>query len=307
MASYEKRGDKWRAFVCIDRKRASKTFALKRDAIAWANAQEQDGILARHTLHEALERYKPIAENLRGWQPAISRIKSLQASSIALLPLESITPAVIAKWRDKRLEEVAGVSVRSEMILLSSVWKLAIREWGWAVKNPLDGLKKPLASPARRRGISQAEIDEIRLKLAKSRLGGQVWQAFELALETGMRMGEIVSLRWADVRDKFVILPKTKNGDIRHVPLSTRAREIIKERTGLDDETVFTLSAHTISQTFRRNAIEGVHFHDSRSEAITRLSKRLDVLQLARMIGHRDIKSLLLYYSESADSLADRL
>ena len=47
--------------------------------------------------------------------------------------------------------------------------------------------------------------------------------------------------------------------------------------------------------------------HDARSEAITRLSKKLDVLALARIIGHRDIKSLMFYYAESADAMADRL
>ena len=103
----------------------------------------------------------------------------------------------------------------------------------------------------------------------------------------------------------------TKNGDARLVPLSRRAREIIAARRGIDPTDVFTLSAHVASKTFSRardtTAHKSVHFHDARSEAITRLSKRLDVLQLARVIGHRDIKSLMIYYAESADAIADRL
>lgn len=50
-----------------------------------------------------------------------------------------------------------------------------------------------------------------------------------------------------------------------------------------------------------------VHFHDSRAEAIWRLSKKLDVMQLARVIGHRDLKSLMIYYAESASSMAKQL
>jgi integrase len=50
-----------------------------------------------------------------------------------------------------------------------------------------------------------------------------------------------------------------------------------------------------------------LHFHDSRAEAIFRLSKRLDVLELARMVGHRDPRSLMLYYATTADELADKL
>lgn len=53
--------------------------------------------------------------------------------------------------------------------------------------------------------------------------------------------------------------------------------------------------------------IKNLHFHDSRAEAIWRLSKKLDVLELARVIGHRDINSLRLYYNTTADELADRL
>ena len=50
-----------------------------------------------------------------------------------------------------------------------------------------------------------------------------------------------------------------------------------------------------------------LHFHDSRAEAIWRLSKKFDVMELARVIGHRDLRSLMIYYQVSADELADRL
>lgn len=50
-----------------------------------------------------------------------------------------------------------------------------------------------------------------------------------------------------------------------------------------------------------------MHFHDTRHEAITRLAKRLDVLELARMVGHRDPRSLMIYYNETAEQLAKKL
>ena len=50
-----------------------------------------------------------------------------------------------------------------------------------------------------------------------------------------------------------------------------------------------------------------LHFHDSRHTAITRLAKRLTVLELARMIGHRDLRQLMVYYNETAESLAEKL
>jgi integrase len=56
-----------------------------------------------------------------------------------------------------------------------------------------------------------------------------------------------------------------------------------------------------------RAGIVGLHFHDSRHEAITRLAQRLDVLDLARMVGHRDLKMLQAYYNATAEEIAARL
>lgn len=307
MAHIRKKGASWVADVCVDKKRRSKSFSTKRDALAWANDQEQDGILARHTLQDALDAYEAIAESHKGYQSELSRLKSL--SVIGSKYLETLTAARITAWRDSRLLEVAPVSVRREMIVLSSVLRLCRDEWGWMRHNPMATVTKPSAGPARRRGISQVEIDAICYNLDGMRQGKQVAAMFRLSIETGMRLSELLSLTWEDVQEKYVVLRDTKNGDARHVPLSPVARSIIEGRRGIDPDKVFTLTPYVASQTFRRGrgAHKTVHFHDARSEAITRLSKKLDVLQLAKMIGHRDIKSLMFYYAEKADDIADRL
>lgn len=56
-----------------------------------------------------------------------------------------------------------------------------------------------------------------------------------------------------------------------------------------------------------RAAIDGLNFHDARHTAITRLAKKLNPLELARTVGHKDLKMLLVYYNESADEIAKRL
>lgn len=305
MATFEKRGNKWRVAVCVDRVRDSKTFDTKREAIAWANEQEQSGILARHTLAEAVEKYHPISEAKKGWQSELSRLKSLSQSTLARLPLESLTASHIASWRDERLKTLAPVSVRREMIVLGSVLRTARDEWGWLRHDPM--VKKPPVGKARQRGITQDEIDKILENLKHTKMGPQVSAMFLLSIETGLRLSELLSIRWLDVRDKSLTIRESKNGDSRVIPLSVRAREVIETRNGIDAERVFTLSPHTASKTFARHSVAGVHFHDARSEAITRLSKKLDVLQLAKMIGHRDLKSLMHYYAESAEQIADKL
>lgn len=310
MAHVTQKGKRWRVEVCIDRVRKSKTFDTKKAAVEWGRDQEGKGLLVAHTLKEALIKYEAVAKEKKGHQAELSRLKSLAKMDCAGLPLESITPAMIQKYRDKRLKKLQPVSVRRELIVLGSVFREAVEEWHWLHVSPMEGVKKPPTTKGRRRGMSQAEIDGITAKLAEMRVGKQVADLLALSLETGMRLGEMLSLTWADVSEKFVTLQDSKNGDKRDVPLSLHAREIIRRRR-IDPETVFTLSPHVASKTFQRArdaaGYTGVHFHDARGEAITRLSKKLDVLQLAKMIGHRDIKSLMIYYAESAESIADRL
>lgn len=189
------------------------------------------------------------------------------------------------------------------------------REWGWLAIDPIKDVGRPPNPAARRRRITQDEIDRITLALgydggAPQRSSDYVAMAFLLAIETAMRSGEILALRWADVSEKAVELRETKNGDRRRVPLSSAARSIVAllPRAG---ERVFAISGPTRDALFRRARdaarIDNLHFHDSRAEAIWRLSKKLDVMELARMIGHRDIRSLMHYYAASAEELADRL
>jgi integrase len=124
-----------------------------------------------------------------------------------------------------------------------------------------------------------------------------------------MRKGELLGLEWSQIAGQVAWLSKTKNGDARAVSLSRRAIEILDSQRG--QAKVFTVDPATADTLFRKAVkaagIENLHFHDSRSEAITRLSKKLDVLELARQVGHRDLKSLLIYYAPSAADMARKL
>lgn len=104
----------------------------------------------------------------------------------------------------------------------------------------------------------------------------------------------------------------TKNGMKRDVPMSTRAVALLellpKENQG---EPLFSLTSASLDHLFRkgrdRSMIEELTFHDTRHEAITRLAKKLNVLELGRMVGHRDLRMLQIYYNETSDQLAKLL
>jgi integrase len=319
MASIRKRGSMWRAEVYRDGIRRSGTFPTKQQAAAWATQVEAELAgerLPDNTVKDALRRFaREVSPTHKGHQWEAVRLKRLESDPLAAVRLPSLKPAHIAEWRDRRLEAVSGASVAREMNLLRSVFEIARREWGWLHTNPAKDVRRPSSPPSRKRRITQEEIERITLACGLTDLEAETASqrtglAFLFALETAMRAGEITGLRWSDVREKSVILPRTKNGEAREVPLSKRAREILAALPK-GDGPVFGLDPQTRDVLFRRARdaaqVGDLHFHDSRAEAIWRLSRKLDVMELARVIGHRDLRSLMIYYQTSADELADRL
>lgn len=320
MANYSRRDDKWRVRLYRDGKRESATFLTKAEAVAWATQREAELVGAKlpdKTLHDAMRRYgREVCPLHKGERWELLRLGTLERDSMASVRLERLKPADIAGWRDRRLQSVTGASVAREMNLLKSVLEQARKEWGWLRANPMTDVKRPRSPPSRKRRIAADEIRSLTLAFGLGQVDTaetatqRTGLAFLFALETAMRSGEIVGLQWADVGGRSVRLPQTKNGDTRHVPLSMRARQILSvlPRTA---GPVFDLSGQLRDALFRRVrdgcGLENLHFHDARAEAIWRLSKKLDVMELARVIGHRDLKSLLIYYQTSADELAEKL
>jgi integrase len=216
-------------------------------------------------------------------------------------------------WRDARLLEVSNGTVSREMTLLSGILSVARREWRLIEGNPLSDVRRPREPPHRDRRVSEKELMALKISAGHdlTNATARAYHAFLFAIETAMRAGEIIGLRSEDIsfEKRFARLPMTKNGTSRDVPLSSEAMRLIKELPKSDP--VFNLSSHLLDALWRklrdRAAVTDLRFHDSRHEAITRLARKLDVLDLARMVGHRDLKMLMIYYNATAEELAKRL
>lgn len=127
-----------------------------------------------------------------------------------------------------------------------------------------------------------------------------------------LRWGEICGLTWdrVNLERRFLIVMEGKTRAARReIPLSPRAIDILESLP--KSEKVFDVAESTLDATFRRAKqkamILDATFHDSRATAITRLAKKLDILSLARMVGHKDLRMLQIYYRESAEDIAKRL
>lgn len=335
MASFKKTGKTWRAWVDKAGIRLSATFDTKNEATAWAATKESEIVSGKHratskTVHTfdvALDKY--LEEEVpkgRSVQWETNKINFFRRTvGFAGELMHKITSDDIKQWKEERgamLAPSGGVvspaTVRRDMNLLSSIFETARTQWKWISSNPTHEVERPKNSKPRNRRIA---ADELTQMMEQLKFDGQstptmttqmVALAFLLAIETGMRQGEIMTLEWVDVhlKDRFVHLNMTKNGDERDVPLSPRALQLMM-MLKRDKVRCFPFKASVCDATWRkarnRTTIKDLHFHDSRHEAVTQLAKKLALLDLAKMIGHRDIKSLMIYYNPTASEMADRL
>lgn len=320
MASITKHAKGWRAQVARRGVRKSRVFATKREAQDWAARVEQeilhgDRVAARAKLGDVLDRYaREVSPRKRGHHWEVVRLTALQRDPIAAIRLGDLTAQDMADWRDRRLREVGPGTVRREMALLGGVFRVARDEWGAISRSPLTGVRKPAAPPPRDRLPTPAEIERLRHVAGEDlhHATARAFHAFLFAGETAMRAGEIVGLRWEriDLKSRVAHLPQTKNGTSRAVPLSAAAVALLEALPRM--EPVFGLSSAQLDALWRKirdkAGVEGLTFHDSRAWGTTRLARRVDVLTLARITGHRDLSLLSsTYYRETAADIARRL
>lgn len=322
MASIRPTAKGFRAQVYVNGERDSQSFRTRKEAAQWAlerEAEMRGSKLPDRTLLEALRKFsEEVAEHRAGKKWEQVRLKAFEREALASRRVAALDASDFADWRDHRLTQVKPGTVAREMNLLRSVFEVARRDWRWIRENPMKDVRWPKTPKGRRRRITPEEeadlmaafgLDE---QLSADTATKRVGLAFLFALETAMRSGEILALTWPNIHlgDRYVHLPKTKNGDSRDVPLSRRAVAIL-DALPRGFGPAFQLESDDRDALWRkvrdRTPHRSIHFHDSRAEAIWRLSKKLDILQLARVIGHRDLKSLMIYYDESAAEMARRL
>jgi integrase len=309
----------YRAEVYVNGVRRSETLPTRQAAVAWvqqAEAELAGDSLPQNTVRQALNRYgNEVSPSHKGEDWELNRIKAISKLPLADIRLPALKASDLADWRDARGATVGPATVLREMNFLHGVFESCRRDWGWLTVNPLKEVRRPRNPPSRKRRITEGEVTKLVTALGyeggkPANLSQRVALAFLFSLETAMRSGEIVGLQWADVGPHSVHLPKTKNGDARDVALSNEARRLLK-LLPKGDGPVFGLHTSQRDALFRKArkkaGVVDLHFHDARAEAIWRLSGKLNVMELARMIGHRDLNSLLIYYQTSAAELSAKL
>jgi len=215
--------------------------------------------------------------------------------------LFEITPRMIEEYKATRLEKVAPATVNRELACLKHMYTKAI-EWDYIKANPVKMVKLLKEPPGRMRYLKPEEVK----KLLEA-CHGYLRSIVITALNTGMRRGEILTLRWIDVdlRNRKVTVRKPKNNEIRVIPINqTLYQELLNLSGQSDGEYVFTNGdgrpfgdiKKGFLSALKRAGIEDFHFHDLRHTFGSHLVMQgVDLKTVQQLMGHKQIKTTMRY------------
>ena len=308
MASFRKRNGKWQAR--IQRKYSpsiSQSFYELDTAKKWVRKIEREIDLGLISLkpsktpfsHLLIRYQREILPLKKNTQADFFRINVILQHTLSKLYIEDIKSHDVASFRDNLIAKgKAANTVRLYLAIISHLFTVAKTEWGFEpIDNPALRIRRPKLPPSSDRRLSDEEIKLIcehtqSLYLAK---------AMKLALYTGMRLSEIIFLKWTmiDLDNRFIKLSFTKNNESRIIPLSEKALLVINT-ISKDTQRLFPINPHAISVTFRkaciRAGIKNASFHTLRHEAISRLfEKGLNPMEVSAISGHKSMQVLKRY------------
>lgn len=337
MATLRKRGTKWQVFVRREGyPHLSKTFQLKEDAARWG--REQDRLidigqpissstltppLPKHTFADLLARYETDVLPRKRSKGATDKfhLRVIGRHRIAETKVENLSSSVISEFREDRLKQVSKwgkpvspSTVRKELGLILHMLKIAENEWG--IELPIiKTVTKPSPARGRDRRLSEEDAQIINDGLANTR-NPYIKYAFNFAISTGMRRGEILSLTWKniDLTNRVAFLPMTKNGEPRSIPLSSSAINSLLEAHKINEDAAlcFPISSNALTSAWKRIKarckLKDLHFHDLRHEAISRFFEMgLSVAEVQLISGHKDVRMLFRYTHLKAEQVAQKL
>ncbi|OXE34919.1 MAG: hypothetical protein CGW95_17070, partial [Phenylobacterium zucineum] len=278
---------------------------------AWALLIEAKAKRARagfgYTFGDAVDKYvTEVSSKKDGKVFEERRLAAAKLHFGAETPLAEIDTPQIAAWRDKRLETVSGSTVVREANILRNLFRVAKQEWKWMEHLPFEGVKLPEESQPRQAVWTWKLIKRV-LRAKRTGKTAEVQAAFHIALRTAMRLGEVLAApQNYNPATRLVTLNNVagarKTDAVARVPVGRKADKLLQRPA-------FTVDSNEASVLFsglcKELLITGLTFHDTRATALTHLSKKLPVMDLAKVSRHKDLSLLMnTYYRPTLSSIA---
>lgn len=305
----------------------SEGFASKTEAVQWARAVEAQvdnrtyadrSVAERTTMAAAIDRYlEEVTPGKRSARSETQRLNHLKRI-FGKHTLVTLQREEIAKYRDQRLRDgKASGTVIKELNSLCHVFEVARKDWGYPLpENPVKLVRKPKAGRGRDRRLQPGEYERLKQASAESKCLLLPF-IIDLAIETAMRLGELLSLKWGDIdfSQRYAMLDLTKNGERRAAPLSTRAVATLGAiPRHISNPRVFWCWSRpdAFENAWRRAVkkanIADLRFHDLRHESASRLFERgLNPMEVAAITGHKTLQVLKRYVHFKPQDLAAKL
>jgi integrase len=303
----------------------SATFERKTDANKWAQDTESairhgryfpSQESRKHTFSDLIDRY--IIQVLPHKPKMIKQQQSQLTwwkKQLGHYLLAEVSPALISECKESLFNDKntngktrAPATVSRYLSALSHAFTIAVNEWGWLEHNPVSKVKKPTEPRGRVRFLDEAERREL-LAACKQSPNKDLYPIVVLALATGMRQGEIMTLKWKDIdlKRRQLALHETKNNERRVVPIVGYALEVLSEHgkiRNIESDYVFPKCAQNGQAAIRKGwqkavgeaKLENFRFHDLRHTAASYLAMNGATLaEIAEVLGHKTLLMVKRY------------
>lgn len=261
---------------------------------------------------DAIINYKNrVSIHKRGFKNEVYKLSVIDRSILSNMNMKEIKSHHIAEYRDFRLscknpktqKPITPSTVIAELNLISHIFDIAIIEWGVDAENPCRKIRRPKPNPPRTRRLSPRE-EKLIFTYASRFKNPELKVIVILAIETGMRMSELLGLTNDDVnlKRKTLFLKLTKNGESREVALTDTTFLVLKKFTAqAKDGNLFSYTSGGLKTAWRkmvlRLGIKDLRFHDLRHEAISRMfeNHNLSIVEASAQSGHKTLSQLKRY------------
>lgn len=288
-------------------------FDRRTDAKAWVQKVESDIRCGRHHLYsEGRKHTFEEAVNRYFKEQTVSVVKRGHLlwwkKELGPLYLQDVRPAIITEKKQKLLTEptskgiIRGKSTCNRFLAtMSHLMGVCVNQWEWASENPCRKIAREREPRERTRFLTPEERKQL-LEACKQSDNPYLFTFVVLLLSSGCRYNEARGLKWTDVDliNGRITLTKTKNSDVRSVPIRGLALELLRELSAKQCSIGYVFPSPNKNKpidlkrayrtAIKRSGVKGFRGHDCRHSYSTEmLAQGLSLGEIAHLLGHRSV------------------
>ena len=325
MASFRKTKSGYEVRIKVRGLTRSKTVSTRQEGRLWASHAYKDLLLSSEdiqripTLLELIQRYeKEVCPKHKGSRQEIARLGLLAREPFVQNRADQVTTDIVRSYKERLVKSGnSNATVNLKLSLLSAIYKAAHLDWNHALKNPVEGVRRPTQGHGRYRRLNNLERLKIECYL-ETRVSTTFASFIRLALATGMRRSEILGLNWVnweaiDLDRRLITLKDSKNARPRWIPIDQSAMKVLLTQQRLNACQPIPMTASAVASAWKRMVkrleLTNLRLHDLRHEALSQWAERLngDPYKLCLISGHRTLQMTHRYVNPVQSELLSAL